>query len=171
VDHVINAHPHLIQGCENYVGHSIYHSLGNFYFNRGLEKKSGNWNQSLVVVAEITDQETHMREFFTVFDENLISVIDLSAEFQNLSQELVDQNYNEKIDKILLEKWDLYYQSYYAFPQLGWRTPGKYMKKLVSKIQRTYFLPFNSVLLQHNLQIETHRYTVERILRKINETY
>lgn len=171
VDIVINAHPHVIQGKESYYDKMVYYSLGNFYFNRGLSSKNQDWKQNMFLVLDVSEDRVEVKEYFSEFSAEKISLIDNEEKFKELSQALSMNDYNLMMDKIVVEKWYAYYQSYYGFTQRKQFISNRLIRKLVSIIEKKFFRSHDSVLLQHNLQIETHRYAVERALKKINQTY
>lgn len=53
-DAVIAAHPHIVQGWEEYKGHPIFYSLGNFFFDFFNDYgKPENWDKGLVTVLTV----------------------------------------------------------------------------------------------------------------------
>lgn len=93
-DLIINSHPHIVQGCEQYSGKSIFYSLGNFAFNYSWDKKYGNTDWSIGVELNLEKRTT--KEIFFSVKNNIISIdsnLALSNEFKSLSNRIISSNY------------------------------------------------------------------------------
>lgn len=171
VDLIIGSHPHVIQGKESYKGRTIYYSLGNYLFNyRG---KNQEWYNSLGVLVDFSKAKLNVTEHFISFDPET-SKLSLNErnlmKFRELCLPLEDRNkadFLEAINQICVQKWHEYYERYYAY--------GLPKNRRVEENKLKHFF-FNrlvkkgsKLMLYHNINIETHRFVVERALREILE--
>lgn len=166
-DIVINSHPHVVQGQESVSGKPIFHSLGNFYFDQFTTERQ-DWYMGIVVIVDFRPHEKPQAEVVGIkFEKNLISHFpDSKTKFDQVTKLMCnDQLYSERVNEVCLAAWNDYYKLYFSNPI--WR----FDKILPQRLKRKLTEPFNSLLFQHNLQIETHRFVVEHALKLINKTY
>jgi len=174
-DLVIGHHPHVIQGSECYKGKMIYYSLGNFYMDVMLRQADSGSGAALVVTVTDDGLETE----FIPLASSLTNVgIDQSgsgtATYQQLCAKLSNAvDYYAEIQSVCDEFWEQVYSGYYesALFGLGTRPCCKSVYKLLRRLagrvlhgQGVYRA--SELLLIHNIRIETHRWVVERALKK-----
>jgi poly-gamma-glutamate synthesis protein (capsule biosynthesis protein) len=172
VDAVIAHHPHIVQGYETYKGKNIFYSLGNFYFDMENMKDNVEWNRSIAV--SINSNDLSSVNIIRISLHNNILDIDKSKEFYDdielRSSYLKNRTELEQKANILAEEfWNQYYKLYYSDYLLSiprsFRGKIKYMiKMLLSKNK----FSLNETMLLHNIQIESHRWLVERYLYNKN---
>lgn len=176
-DLVIASHPHVVQPKEKYKGKYIYYSLGNFLFNSNHPDE--RWNTSLMLSLNFSKKSKktiEVEEHFIQYKNDTLSFNDdYSSIFEDLNNILKGDNafYLEKINEICLRCWKDYYEDYYFYErdmlnQVQNRIiKNKYIKKIVKRVLQPKNRK-NQILLYHNISIETHRYTVERVLKLLN---
>ena len=172
-DLVIGTHPHVIQGKEIYKGKSIYYSLGNFYFNNN-KVQDARWFTSMGLGCSFTSNGVEIEEYFFAVADNVLRLAERNVTFEQLSQELTDENYQTYLEKITQEctqAWQNYYKKYYGYPVFKRKPTNRFLNKLVQKVLNRYLVQPNDLLLYHNIKIETHRYVVERVLKNLYNTY
>lgn len=179
-DFVIGSHPHFIQGKEVYCGKFIYHSLGNFYFNN-YHQKDERWWKSHGVQCDISKNNLLFTEHFFEVTGNKRNLLQLSKDaelnsFKKLSDELSPENeieYSNKIEEIVIDHWERYYRSYFALyhPVKNAFDEIPVIRRIKNYLIRKSVLKGSELMLLHNIRIETHRFVVERALKKITETY
>lgn len=172
-DLVIGHHPHVIQGSECYQGKMIHYSLGNFYMASMLEEKSSG------AVLEVNISDTSLQSKFIPLkiNQSLIE-LDETKESQQRHEELCKklndpETYYSEIQGICNEFWHKIYSDYYAFSLVGLGTKPSLIaiKEFVFQIgryvlRRSLSSDANESMLLHNIRIESHRWVVERALRK-----
>lgn len=176
-DCVIGSHPHIIQGYEVYKSRCIFYSLGNFYFENN--NNDMEWNRSIAVICDTNNiQKTEIIP--CVSRDNLIE-IDKTKETQvdiKKRSMIFDNNddYIQKIDDMAERLWKEYYASFYKwnYPCISDYTIKKLIKCIIKKILHKPFKIINEsiidkTMLLHNIQIETHRWIVERYLYNENK--
>lgn len=174
-DAIIGHHPHVPQGWEIYKKKPIFYSLGNFYFDKlhnctlfycgyivSLTYENGNLASYDVLpikkvghkVEANTNSETfeYLRYLCTLLDET---------------------EYLEKANSQALYLWEERYKQYYLdiFNGLTYRESWtQVLKKIIKWIINKKMSKYQELLLLHNLAIETHRWSVERALKYLNDT-
>ena len=177
-DLVIGHHPHVIQGSECYKGKMIYYSLGNFYMDVLLRQKEPGSGGAVVVTIEADG----LKSKFIPLSATLSGVsLDQSgkgeAEYRMLCEKLADEpGYLNEVQKICDEFWGSVYSRYYESALLGLgtrphlRAAYGLLRRLVgSTLKGRFDEKSNQIMLVHNIRIETHRWVVERALRKSAE--
>lgn len=170
---LIAAHPHIVQGYEEYNEMLICYSLGNFYFPKDTKKDDIEWNRSLLVSVD-TVSDTY--EIYPVSIQNGIIDFDRSATFAKelaeRSKKLQNDEYLEQwADEIAEKKWEQFYSAYYTQLINGEKvsTILYYLFKAIKNKWSGKNIKINrETMLLHNLQIETHRWAVERYLYNEN---
>lgn len=168
-DAVIASHPHVPQGKEQYKGKNIIYSLGNLCF-----QKSGTcpemWNKGLI--CEFTFNQngegrciTHAIKYDT--KTGILDIIDNYDDFQEQIKQfdsvlLNDTLYNSIINKEL-ERHKADYQHLFALSGLISDPLSKDMLKSIKR--RICGQGYNMTHLLNNLQNESHRWAIERLLR------
>ena len=173
-DYIIGNHPHVIQGYEEYKQKFICYSLGNFIFDT-LFPSTDEYIRSLIVSI---DTETEKYQLLPVKCIENIITFDMSS--------MTRQDLKERSDFILkrecLEKWadttaeKLWNESYKFYYKLYNTVTLKdasvviLLKAIIKKILRihNFSSDFDETMLLHNIQIEPHRWIVERYLYNQN---
>lgn len=109
-DIVVGAHPHIVQGYENYNGKMIFHSLGNFVFrNTKYTKQIAQFGQTFVLTININKKtKSYTFDIYPVYNDNN------GARFMD---EKESEEFNERLNRIsevLSDKWTshlLFYKS------------------------------------------------------------
>lgn len=165
--YVIATHPHIFQGIENYKEGIIVYSLGNFLFD-GFTPNS-NWCRGLIAAID-----TKNLEAFTVrvlsFENNKLEFCETreTESLLNKRKSYVqnDQVVEELANKLAQNTFERYYKSYYE--NLVPHTFKQLLKFKIKKILGKNPMFLDQTMLLHNLQIESHRYCVERYLYNCN---
>lgn len=175
-DLVIGGHPHTIQGKETFSGKEIYYSLGNFSFYNENKKEDKDWNCGLVVTVD-----TKKYSFSECYVENskhsvTITSSPLPEENFKLRSNLLssEPDYYNTIDCLIEKLWyETYKPLYDAVPNFI-NCRNNFLINLIKHFAKKYIFrnkfqkDLNEDLLLHNIQIESHRYAVERYLYKMN---
>lgn len=166
-DCVIATHPHIFQGVEQYKGKYIAYSLGNFYFP--WDNASENWRTGLIASVDTTNFSVDFK--ITRFTNDTIDLF-INGDIQTVFEKRCSFVSNDKIieenaDILAESTWNRYYKSYYENlePHTLKQLLKLELKKLLGRNNSGYF---NETLLLHNLQIESHRWCVERYLYNKN---
>lgn len=171
-DLVIGGHPHIIQGHESCNGKNIFYSLGNFYFPNKERADDFEWNHGMLVAFDTKTLDYNV--YFTEpKDGQLCLCGDQSVKkaFENRSKILKDdKDYYKEINAIVCDLWTKTYKPLYeAVPNfincrknLFVNLLKHFAKKFL--FRGRYQKDLNQTLLLHNIQIESHRYAVERYL-------
>lgn len=180
---VIATHPHIVQGFEIYNNTPIFYSLGNFAFYKEELKDNIEWNRSILVKYDTKANET---DIIPVSIHNNLIDIDNSAEFKSDIEDRCafvkdDEKLNSLADKIAEKSWNDFYKSYYSNlikrqnieDYSGKQLLKVIVKKLLNKIFKMNLnisdaQTFDETMLLHNIQIESHRWCVERYLYNQN---
>ncbi len=179
---IIATHPHIVQGYEIYNDTPIFYSLGNFAFYKDGLKDNVEWNRSILVQY---DTITNATEIIPVSMRDKIIDVDNTVDFQKHIEErsslLKDTEKLEKLaDEIAEKSFNDFYKSYYQQVINAYDVNSYSIKRLVklvckrilNKIFKTHFFiadnGFDEVMLLHNIQIESHRWCVERYLYNKN---
>ena len=179
-DCIIGGHPHIIQGYEIYNGKYIYYSLGNFFFDS--EKRNDvEWKRSIAVVND-TNDISKMQIVPCVVEEGTVKIdntIETKLIIQNRSDILLNEKfYLKEIDNIAEELWEKYYRMYYDLcfysSDINRFSSKKIIKYLIKRAMKEINSSLNKTsidktMLLHNIQIETHRWIVERYLYNYNK--
>lgn len=172
VDLVVGHHPHVLQGAEQH-GHGwIFYSLGNFYVDRMGKEATDGALLKVVVNSDGIRPVLHclkLSEGIVELDHSRIA----QERVRRLCGWLTDtQNYQQRVDAMCMRYWKTVYTRYYEIAVngvglvptvrgfLGW-----VMRLLAWPWARRRRERRNRLLLLHNLQIETHRWVVQRALR------
>lgn len=167
-DLIVGHHPHVPQGYEIYKGKEIFYSLGNCYFENLDGSISVDGLALSVNIAKFKGKLSTITQVYKVTQHNGIICIgnNVKSELFNLNS-LSEKDYLESINKICLNLWWKRYRDYYFHA-----------------IERSYSLrnwlfncftgnwpkndQMNTLLLLHNIKIESHRWSTERALEIIN---
>jgi len=174
VDVIVGHHPHVPQGHEKYKGALIFYSTGNFYFDTPayIDKPddsysvylkfddAGNISFDLVFHRKNQTQLTRIME-----SESSFSIFELNN--------LLGDGYEDRCRKACLDLYRKYYYSYYC-DSLGAYSPSMgvkgFFKYMLKKVLRRKTLQYKSLLLLHNIRIESHRFAVQQALSAIGES-
>ena len=168
VKYVIASHPHIIQGIETYKNSKIVYSLGNFLFDK--LKTSEQWCTGLIVsidtksVLNFESRIVHFEDNIIDFAETELNKAMLDRRNSYVSNDLVVEQLADELSEKL---WNKYYKSYYECI-----VPHSIKKLLKIKFKKIFFGKkddfFDETMLLHNIQIESHRWCVERYLYNKN---
>ena len=171
-DIVIGSHPHIIQGKETYKGKSIYYSLGNFSFYNQKKIDDKEWNTGLLVSLDTESGITS--ENFISYDGKKVDLCnDASVReyFEKRSKILKNPDeYNAKVIEMITKLWNCTYKELYDAVPNFINARNHFIKNLIKYFAKKYLFrnrfqkDLNETLLLHNIQIESHRYAVERYL-------
>ena len=170
-DMVIGHHPHILQGKETYLGKSIYYSLGNFF----MDSMNNDLQSGGILQLDINGSSISESINLIQINDGSIDLLDSylsEIELKKLSRFSHNEDkYIEDITDICVSQWNDIYQSYYASSMsgIGTKLSLNSLKKLIFRLASIVFstkpIKKNSeLLLLHNIQIETHRWVVERAL-------
>lgn len=173
-DYVIGNHPHVIQGYEEYKHKFICYSLGNFIFDD--ENDEGDEYRRSLIVSIDTDKQDHkivpvkFSGGFIEFDNSQQTLQDIRERSALLKDAKKLENWANSISEKL---WKEHYQSYYELYNGQFVSDASYIvliKAIIKKMLRYKKLSpvFDDTMLLHNIQIETHRWIVERYLYNQN---
>jgi len=185
-DCIIGSHPHIVQGYEVYKNKYIFYSLGNFYFNtEGITKEvEKEWNRSLVTLIN-TDNPMEISIIPVSVKNNIIDIeesTDFKYDIANRSNLIMDsEKYTKTMNDIAEKLWNSNYKNYYFralrpdktyINNLSLKQIIKYsLIRIISKIRlgKWQVSPeIDNSMLLHNIQIESHRWIVERYLYNFN---
>lgn len=179
-DCIIGGHPHIVQGYEIYNGKHIFYSLGNFFFDM-KSAYPDEANRGLIVVSNTNDISDFKVIPFMV-EGNTVNA-DTSENRKGILKERSeilkkDSLYMNEIDKIAEQLWHRIYKDYYLWhnkmdiTKMGLKSIIKYtLKRIFKKENAVNNNIINETLLLHNIQIETHRWIVERYLYNQNKKH
>ena len=176
---IIATHPHIVQGYELYNKTPIFYSLGNFSFYKDALKNNKEWNRGLVVLYDTLTNET---KAIPVSQKDKLLDINNSDDFKKdieyrCSLVMDDTKLYEIADEIAEKTWNEFYKSYYQ-SIVKTRDISSYsgrdlikilVKRALNKFLKRNFRIFleddiDETMLLHNIQIESHRFCVERYL-------
>lgn len=165
-DYVIATHPHIIQGIELYKNKTIAYSLGNFFFPS--ENNGDNWTRGLVAALDTNKLSV---EFKTISFTNNKLVFYENKDYEEILKKrsyLVsdDKVVDEFADELSERTWNMYYKSYYE--NIIPHNLKQIIKKIIKNIFHQKNYSFDETMLLHNIQIESHRWCVERYLYNKN---
>lgn len=167
---VVASHPHIVQGMEAYCGRMIYYSLGNFFFWKEDKKDDIEWNRGMMVSFDTEKNEQTVKYVCVKEREIIFDETGLYQEVKKRSDILINEEALEKEANKIAEKcWRNYYKSYYKAASGGIYIKEMGIQAVFKKsIKHILGIDFendlNEIFLLHNIQIETHRWVVERYL-------
>lgn len=167
LDVIVGHHPHVPQGYEQYGESLIFYSLGNFYFDTPAFINKSDDSYSLVLKFEKQASVSFDIIYHKKIEGKTKRVAKEEVSF-NLAQlnTLLAEGYSALNDQYALDTYQAYYKNYY-------QTAADASGGLKSKIKRTIKMLLgiqkdqeqsNSLLLLHNIRIDSHRFTVQRAL-------
>ena len=170
---VIATHPHIIQGYEMYNDRLICYSLGNFIFESEIVKVQDEWNRGIVVSLDTGSNSyeikgVSLKDGALSFDQNTVNVLENRCKCLHTEGEIEDY-FNKECEKYWTEiyhnLWCEYIENENILLILKHIIEGLIKRILKRNIGK-------ETILLHNIQIESHRWVVERYLyrqnRKIN---
>ena len=168
---VVASHPHIIQGVEKYREKNIYYSLGNFFFDLDNYSENDEWCHSMLLsVDTMTGDECIKYVSFIGGKISFVDEMEMNVKLKYRNDILKNENdYICDINEICNRCWNSYYKSYYESACGNIKLNKKNMKWWVRSIIKAVFgrIPTNEIneaFLLHNVQIESHRWAVERYL-------
>jgi hypothetical protein len=167
VDVIVGHHPHVPQGYEQYGESLIFYSLGNFYFDTLAFANKSDDSYSLVLEFE-KQASVRLDVIYHKKIEGKTKRVAKEEVSFNLAQlnTLLAEGYAALNDQYALDTYQTYYKNYY-------QTAAGASGGLKSKIKRTIKMILgtqksqeqsNSLLLLHNIRVDSHRFTVQRAL-------
>ena len=163
-DAVIAHHPHVVQGYEIFKGKPICYSLGNFCFNGGVNNNSMDWNIGALAILDINRNKNNISLNFKgcQFKDNCLRLVEQDAwnkKMDQLCQYLNADYYMERVNdsckKMIQGYWNL-------FAMGGFFSPKAFS---IKNLARLPLHKYNDVHLLNNLQCESHRWCICRVLR------
>jgi|LauGreStaDraftv2_3_1035109.scaffolds.fasta_scaffold04101_3 hypothetical protein len=167
VDVIVGHHPHVPQGYEQYGEGLIFYSLGNFYFDTPAFANKSDDSYSLVLEFEKQASVSFDVIYHKKIEGKTKRVAKEEVSF-NLTQlnTLLAEGYTALNDQYALDTYQAYYKNYYqkaAGASGGLKSKIKRTIKMLLGIQKDQEQS-NSLLLLHNIRIDSHRFTVQRAL-------
>lgn len=176
-DAVINSHPHVVQGWEEYHGGIIYYSLGNFAWFTSMKKEDSNSicaiiefnNKNELLHREVLCKSLNGKMGIEIGDGTMLEKI------KKYNQLLYNENeYKEEVNRIVNYFYPNIYLKYY-YEMLGLSNNTEiigWLKNIIKILLRR--CKIKEPFLYHNIAIETHNMVVSRYLslrlnEKINE--
>ena len=171
-DVVIGHHPHVPLGWEEINGKPIFYSLGNFWFDYSSDHPL--WNKGYAVSLSLGRGKQVAYEVLPTVKINDRVELDEANESRKYLEEMRDllqsKDYDELCTKQALELWQEPYQRYYLQATngvLGTTAFRRWWQLARKRWMHPNALAINRRLLLHVIQIESHRWTVERALRAL----
>lgn len=167
-DAVIASHPHVPQGWEVYKDAPIFYSLGNFIFDTFSSTHGPYWKKGLAVQICIDDVGKLSYEVLNTIYDNRVLSLDTSKDIKNHNRYLCsllenEQEYYQELNQSLAKLWRDEYKLYLlrGLGSVGLKTSRN------TFIHAAYGLlkGMDAAMLLNNFQCESHRWTIERILR------
>ena len=174
---IVATHPHIVQGYEIYNETPIYYSLGNFAFYKEEQNNNLEWSRSLLLTYDTQKNEVNT---IPVSMKNCVIDFDKSDLFEKDIKTRCDIILNEQkllsyADKIAEQSWNDFYKSYYEIinnsKKLNDCSLNDLIHEFFSRIKNKISGKNNNkinhideIMLLHNIQIESHRWCVERYL-------
>lgn len=178
---IIATHPHVIQGYEIYNNKAIYFSIGNFIFDYANSLNEKALSTGLLLSVEVKDNALEILHRVFHIKDGILDFMPIEISEKKIKDvcDKIDNQfiYNNQIDTLSEELWHEYYNSYYLNrSNIGIKGLAKgllttILNKVLNKRKTINLgLSVNENLILHNIQIETHRWLVERYLHKKNRT-
>lgn len=162
-DLIIGHHPHAIQGKESYKNGLIYYSLGNFMFDE--DDGDGEYNGHSIGVKITIGEENVIKEVPLLYCDGRVGYDMISQQiFDNACLKLQEERYDYLINDICEKFYVDVYKGYYCNVH-GLENPIYNLLKVLKSLIINKEL-FDENWLYHNLEIETHRWTVMRGLEE-----
>lgn len=168
-DAVVASHPHVPQGWELYNGKPIFYSLGNFCFQKQSHSNDSHWYESLGCVLSFDDNVKCNIEIYPLIYDDLNNEIRIDnsnvaiAHINELNETLND---DKKYWNFINSKLPLEFDTYmWLFSISGMYRKISFLTYLRCVKARIFGRNPSMVHLLNNLQNESHRWAIERILR------
>lgn len=168
-DYVIGHHPHVPQGYEKYNNSTIFYSLGNFFFDTAGYGDEDSHSFSIII--DINKDESKVETVFHCQKRSktqLVSEAVSDVNLDSLNKKLV-LDYEVSVSKMVASLFVERYLPYYKYSLLGLPEPfniisfGKVVLKWLFRKKSTK--THRDLLLYHNINIDSHRYVVQRYLK------
>ena len=169
-DAVIASHPHVPQGKETYKGKPIVYSLGNLCFQRRDGKTPDLWNQGLICELKFDNDSNCSCSVVPVSfdsDRGVIELSDASSDIHGYLKCLDNclGNPEEYISAVRADLRKLWPDYINLFASSGFIS-DPFSKMMLSTIKRRVLGRERDMThLLNNLQKESHRWAIERLLR------
>jgi len=167
-DAVINHHPHIISGMENYKGKPIAYSIGNFMFDNPAYRNKG-WNKGMGAVLTIKKEEICLEPvFFNQANENAGASCMKAEEEKNIKQHV------ETLSAIISDDSQLH-KRFQVYCAQEYRQYASYLEPISNRylnfLRRRGWFPtsLNSKrnrILTNIIRNESHKDVVLETLRK-----
>mgnify|MGYP002853855588 CR=1 FL=1 len=170
-DGIFASHPHTAQPWEDYKGHPIAYSLGNFCFESLWNTPPKYWYKSIIASVTIDDGKISMEMQHCGYDETCgkLSIINDNQFAEHLNQiNNILQNHKDYI-KAIDAQCAKYKDMYDAFANESgyYRMSPNFVFKLGKRVAKMLLGRMNingTASLMNILRCETHRWTLTRIL-------
>ena len=168
-DAIIASHPHVPQGWEIYNGKPIFYSLGNFCFQKQSHSCDPHWYESLGCVLSFDNTgKCNVETYPLIYDDikNEIRIDERKEAIQHIAELNETLNDEKKYWNFIDTKLPLEYDTYmWLFSISGMYSKISFISYL-RYIKGQIFGRKPSMLhLLNNLQNESHRWAIERIIR------
>ena len=167
-DAVVASHPHVPQGWESYKGKPIFYSLGNFCFQKPVRSTAPHWYESICCLLEIEDNGLfNIHTYPLLYDIDNVIKIDKSPSILKHIEDLNDILNDEMKYKLFIEtKLPLMWGDYEWLFSLSGMVSNPFSREMLASIKHRVLGPeYSKTHLLNNLQNESHRWAIEKILR------
>lgn len=161
-DAVIAHHPHVVQGYEIYQEKPICYSLGNFCFPKLEREESSEWYRGALAVLDINKDNIELNFLGCKLQNGLLQLEDKEAwkrKTDELCSYLDKDNYMQRVnnscERLMKDYWEL-------FAMGGLLSPEAFSLKNIARLP---LHKYDHVHLLNNLQCESHRWCISRVLR------
>lgn len=168
-DAVVASHPHVPQGWEYYNGKPIFYSLGNFCFQKQSHSCDPHWYESLgCVLSYDASGECKIDTYPLIYDDikNEIRIDDRKEAIQHIAELNETLNDIRKYWNFINTRLPLEFDTYMwlfsisgMYQKISLRAYVEYLLRRILGKKRSM------VHLLNNLQNESHRWAIERIIR------
>lgn len=170
-DAVIGHHPHQPQGWESHGGKTIVYSLGNFFFQPEYDCP---WRKRGAIASLVFEGSSLVRVDilpirWTDAGVDISPDQEDAAELERLRCALDEPAYGKYVNAMADRLWRDRYRHYYLQAANGIDADtgmARLAKILLKKLVVPKRSGMDEALLLHNLGIESHRWLVERALRR-----
>lgn len=139
-DLIVGHHPHTVQPWEKYKNKYIFYSLGNCFF--------GKENEGLLLSVVISTKGLDSFDLVPIKSDKNGVYLD-NRKVNDSNNKLDDPKYSKRINEVVGKMWQERYRGYYK---------SAFTKDFLGRVST------NEVMLEHNLRIESHLWTVLRYL-------
>ncbi|HSA32434.1 MAG TPA: CapA family protein [bacterium] len=163
-DAVVATHTHVVQGRETYKGKPIYYSLGNFFFNLPSANDPEWFSGMGVTLTFDAERRTVNSEenFFSFDNDRMVLQPSFAARFAERSALLSEERKKEYLTRVNDHCGDLWRTRYRPPLSFGPLSLLKKIRRMI--INRS--MKDGGLLLYNFMTTESHRFAIERALRR-----